>query len=685
MKMKLSRPVKWTLGILALAAPTWGADDDFRNWIDFGVGGSLVHGDKAAFQQRTQTPTGVWGGVTDFHYEQDVGKKGLFEVDGRGIFDERNYSLFLSYKDPDYGYLKAGFEEFKTYYDASGGYFAGNGAYFGFDSAAPWEVDRRHVFFEAGLEKEGIPQIHLSYDLDGRDGMKNSTSWGDTAATGGAGTRKIVPSFLKLNEDRHTVALDVSHQIGNTEAGLGGRLQFSTYDNGRYERRTPGAASDRIITQREGTDTDLYSFHAWSDTELNDKFNFTSGYIFTRLDTDISGSRITGADYDAQFDASFARRQNNDHGFLGLNGGSQVDQHVATISLMYRPTEKITIVPSVRIESQDQTGVASFTDTVVTTVGGVPLSTKLEDVTNGRKREFLDVTESIDIRYTGITNWVLYARTEWLEGDGTLSEHERFIDLPVTSDIVRYTDSGRFTQKYAVGANWYATRKVNTAFQYYHKERSNDYTHTVTNIEGLYPGFIQDQDFSTDDANVRVTWKILNNLTTISRYDLQFNTIDSRMGTLADAQSAQGTSHIITESVTWSPLARLYLQASGSYTIDRFRTPATDLVPGLVQVAENNYYTASGTIGYALTEKTDTTLNYNYYLADNYDPSNFTTGMAYGAGLEEHEIGLGIVHRFNKRMQLSANYAFLTSHDATSGGHNDFDAHVLSTSLRVRF
>src|SRR4051812_18712024 len=153
MKTKLSRQnsknglraAMWVLGLACLPLPALHAQDaakeaakkqetasddtELRNWIDVSVGGNLVHGDKPAFQQRTGQPRDAWGGVTDFHYEMDVGKKGLFEVDGRGIFDAHNYSITLRLKDPGIGYVRTGFQEFSSYYDLSGGYFPGNGQF----------------------------------------------------------------------------------------------------------------------------------------------------------------------------------------------------------------------------------------------------------------------------------------------------------------------------------------------------------------------------------------------------------------------------------------------------------------------------------------------------------------------------------------------------------------------------
>jgi hypothetical protein len=671
------------------------ADAELRNWIDVSVGANLIHGDKPAFQQRTGQPRDAWGGVTDFHYEMDVGKKSLFEVDGRGIFDAHNYSIGLSYKDPDRGYVRAGFEEFTTYYDLSGGYFPGNQQFIDLYRGETGEIDRTKIFFEAGLTLENKPQVRVRYDFDRREGDKNSTIWGNTGLTGGPGARNIVPTRNVVDEERHTISLDVSHTIGNTKAGIGGRYMFSTYDNARYMRRNPGEASDRFLTHREDVDTDMFNAHAFSETDLTDQWKLTTGYSFTRLSTDIGGSRAIGGDFDASplpADLqAFARRQARDHGFYALEGGTDVDQHVGTISVMYRPTEHFTIVPSLRIENQAQQGGTEFTDVEVgTTAARTVIS---EEIMNTRKRDFLDVTESIDVRYSGFTNWVLYARVELLEGSGNLKETDALLEDSSTFVIARDTDSSRLTQKYTAGANWYPLKRLNLAAQYFHRIRDNDYDDNSDNTpvttpapaQGYYPAFIEHQRFTTDDANLRVTYRPLNNVTLVSRYDFQYTTFDNRMEALPEAQGGRSTAHIITESVTWMPISRMYVQAAVSYTLDQLFSPADKLVPGQIQVSKNNFYTASGTVGYALTPKMDVSATYAYYLADNYDPGIFLTGLPLGASLEEHTIGATVLYKFTKRMQLTTRYAYMTSHDETSGGNNDFHAHLISSTLRFRF
>src|SRR5690606_24311419 len=69
------------------------AETDYRNWFDVSVGGNLIRGDRDSFRERHGVPLNVWGGVSELHYEADVGQTGLFQLDGRGIFDDHDYDF----------------------------------------------------------------------------------------------------------------------------------------------------------------------------------------------------------------------------------------------------------------------------------------------------------------------------------------------------------------------------------------------------------------------------------------------------------------------------------------------------------------------------------------------------------------------------------------------------------------
>src|SRR5262249_10878452 len=158
------------------------------------------------------------------------------------------------------------------------------------------------------------------------------------------------------------------------------------------------------------------------DTRLTDEIRFTLGGSFTTMDTDISGSRIYGPDYESVYDPTFVRRQERDSGFTDLGGGAQWKQYVGNLNLMITPYEHLDLVPSLRIENVHQDGIAHFTST---DVQAAPTFTSVEEnLENSQERHFTDVSEALEARYTGLTNWVFYLRGEWLEGQGDLTERQ---------------------------------------------------------------------------------------------------------------------------------------------------------------------------------------------------------------------------------------------------------------------
>ena len=125
----------------------------------------------------------VFGGIHDLHYEQTVDKNGQFSIDGHAIFDTGDYDLTLSLSKPDLGYIKAGYNQFRSYYDGNGGFFPINGAFFP-PPIPEMYVTRGEAWFEMGLQLPDWPEIIIRYSHEFRQGQKDSTIWGDTNLTG---------------------------------------------------------------------------------------------------------------------------------------------------------------------------------------------------------------------------------------------------------------------------------------------------------------------------------------------------------------------------------------------------------------------------------------------------------------------------------------------------------------------
>jgi hypothetical protein len=703
---------------------------DYKNWIELAIGGVSTSGDAAQFKQEHRMSGDIFGGIQDLHYEQAVGKKGQFSIDGHAIFDNHDFDVKVELSQPGLGYIRGGYTEFRSWYDGNGGFFPVNGQFF----APPhqeMELDRGEAWVELGLRASKWPEITVHYSHLFRDGQKDSTIWGDTTLTGippaNNPTRKIAPAFRDINETRDIFSFDLVQNFGKTDIGLGMRYEHSDVDDRLQLERNAGQlppavaapGAQRFITHSDKNSADSYNGHVTTETRLSDSLWFTSAYSYSTLTSDISGTRIIGADYDSMYGDPILTLQSNDHGVLNLSGASQVDEQVANLNLMWMPAKKLTVLAAFRYTHEDKDSAATFLDTN-TTANTAPFTPT--NPAGGFHRvvipvmrsgdtadEFNNFAETLEMRYAGVADWLFYVRGDWEEESGDVREHE----------VVGPTDQGSMnkdtslsSQKYTAGANWYPMANLNVSGQYYHKNSAydNDFrselaTPPVSGSERNQR--LLSQDLNTDDVNFRVTIRPklpakLGTLALVTRYDYVHGTIDGQWGispagppgvgltgtTLLSQETAEITNHVITESITWNPCARLYLQGNFSYVLNETNTPADyNLIPNTspsVPDFKNDYWTASASAGFALDQKTDLRAEYTYYRADNYQ-NDALVAVPYGMAATEHTVSASISRQIAKNVRLKVQYSYYNYTDQTSGEHNNYEAHSVFTSLQFRF
>src|SRR5256884_6194007 len=101
--------------------------EEYKNWIELAIGGVITSGDRAQFEQEHRLPGDqVYGGIQDLHFEGSFDKNGLFSVDGHALWDFNDYDITVQLSKPNLGYIKAGFTEFRSWYDGNGGVFSPN-------------------------------------------------------------------------------------------------------------------------------------------------------------------------------------------------------------------------------------------------------------------------------------------------------------------------------------------------------------------------------------------------------------------------------------------------------------------------------------------------------------------------------------------------------------------------------
>lgn len=663
-----------------------------ENFIDIVAGYNQPKGDIEAFQKALQTEKDGFAGVEGLHFTKALNDTTTLVLDGRALTGINDYLFDLTITKEELGYLKLGYKKYRVWYDGSGGYLPSTmfrRSLYNEDLS----IDRSNLWFEAAFLGEDKPHFNLRYDLFKRDGMKDSTHWGDTGlAVNAANTRGLLPTFLKIDEQRHQLTANLSQTKDNSTWALGVRSDKGDYTNSRnISRRAGEAGLDRKVTAKEGQDYDLFQVRGSYENRIHDKLLVTTAVARTTIDTTLSGSRIYGADFDPVYDPVFANRQQRDEGFFDLHGESEMEQTVGTLSARYQARETLVIVPALRFESIDWTNRAHFEETNVGS--GATRPATLEAVEADSEKDWQVVAGSLESRYTGIKNVSFNLKGEWTKSEGDLTE-ERILE-PGTAlariSIDRDTEFERATQKYAATATWYPQAGTTVAVQYYYKSRTNDFRairdNTVSTSD-RYPAYIANQDFETNDFNVRLSTKLGARLRSVTRYDYQTSTIGTQDLGLAFAESAEMTTHVIAQAITWTPQDRWYLQATVNVVWDTLRTPAASLTGaagGLVPNSDANYTNASLAAGYALDEDSDLYLDYTVSESMDSWVDNSLKTVAYGSDFKTQLASVTWTRRLDRNVSLTLKYGYAKNDDVPNGGFSDFEAHVLYGKLQYRF
>jgi len=463
----------------------------------------------------------------------------------------------------------------------------------------------------------------------------------------------------------------------------------------------PGA--QRFITQRDINDLDLFSGHAITETRLSDRLWFTAGYSYTTLSSDIGGSRVVGTHFDAEFGEPVPTLQPFDHGFINLAGISQVAEHIFNANVLWMPLKDLSVLTAFRYTHDDRESDSTFlaTDAFINLPpftpnnpeGGAHPTTPVPVAANASV-DYNRFGQRLELRYTGIDNWLFYFEGDWEEEFGTRIEHQSAAEEVGFELLDLNEDNSLLAQKYVAGVNWYPMMRLNISAQYFHKIASYDNT-----IHSAIHQRMLNEDWNTDDLNFRITFRpkipaCLGTLALVTRYDFVHTSINSQWFVpesepLNEVESGEIKQHVISEAVTWNPLARFFLQANVSYVLNQTDTPANniDLVPNTSPTVvnfRNDYWTVTSGAGYIIDDKTDFYTDFSFYCANDHF-KNAGVAVPYGLGATEYTASATITRQLTKQMRLLLRYGYFDYRDVTSGGHNNYQAHSLYSGLQVRF
>jgi hypothetical protein len=643
-----------------------------------------VEGSEAAFQRTRQVNDGYFGGLASYHGKNEMSKDLVMTVDARVAWGRGDHEFIARLDHADTGlFLEAGWRQSRVFYDGGGGWAPlTDRTVMLYDERM--HIDRVAFWVEGGIEKE-VWSGRIRYEHQSREGMKDSTSWGDTTAG------NITPAFYGIDESRDIFLVDLDYDLKTVEMGAGMRWENIEFDNTRNIRRNPGqATSDRYVTQHDVNDSDLFAVHGFVTSKIGDSVMLSGAASRTTIDTNLEGnSRIIGSRYDAEFSETYPTRQNRDHGFIDFEGGAEWNQTLLSANAAYLPDNGLRIVGGLRFENQKQETVADFIDTEYLT-SPAPARWYFPEIEAGTERDFDETLGSLEASYGGVANWVFSGSLELSSGDGNLMEERLDIEEPAL-DITRDTGFDRSCAKYGLAARWYPTQDIHLGFGFESKTQENDYDtvqdSTPPTGGDRFPAFITRQKFTTDVLYGRVTWRPASAVSVTGRYDYKETAIKTSEMGIADVPQTDIEAHVISGIVTWAPMASLFLQGSINQTYDQIVTGAAKTIYPSGHANgrfDNNCQTIALMALCAIDDSTDIQVDYARYHANNWRNIAAIT-LPLGMEATDNNYGITLNRTVSEDMVWSLRYAHVSYDEPSSGGAKDFNADIVYGRVQLRF
>jgi hypothetical protein len=622
-----------------------------------------VSGNTQKFREDVGIKEGWNGGVENGTLHYDLGKDTTLDGEGQFIIDEHDYKFQLQLTKRDVYFVRAGYTEYREYYDNQGGFYQPFTPS-SFRLERDLRIDNSDVFFEAGLTLPNLPKVTVGYERQSQNGDESLVEWG--GVTQGGKTRRIYPSSNGIKEHTDIVKLNVDYDISKVHLLDEFRYEHFSSDDTRDDTSINlDTKSSQTVTVHEDYHHDDFNNTFHMDSHVNDKVYWSLGYLHSSLsghgDIQVVSSAPPGP-----FDI----------GGTASPITVDLDSDVLNLNSMFGPFKGLFLYAGLQAEKTDTHG---FSDALLTQSTSPATTNLIHSYENTES-----LSETLGMRYIKIPYTTLYAEGRW-------NEEQIYLDQTETQDsassLIMNQAETSFRQDYRVGFNTAPIPRVTLDGRYRRYIDHDDFDYGTDTVDG-YPGFITAQDFTTDEVMTKLTLRPCSRFSAAFTYQLVAT--DIRTGSEAipvftpggSLQSGNYDANIYSVSATLTPLSRWYV--TGYFSLQDTRTSSFANHAPSVQTYRGNVYTAMGTTGYALDNKTDLTLEYSYSYADNF-VNNAAVGLPLGLNFQRHEVQAGVSRKISTNVVARLRYGFYSYDESSTGGFNNYIAHLASASCSVRF
>lgn len=695
----------------ASAAKQLDAFPVFDSYIKVSGKAAAVTGNAAAYAERVRGPENGTYGIEALHFGKDVNKDTTMEIDGRALTGAEDYLGKLKLTKSEVGSVEVGYKRFRTFYDGIGGFFPLGQTWLPLGNEE-LHTDRGNFWMDVNIALPNQPVFHLRYSNQLREGRKDSTIWGDSDLTGipvfyGTGSsnpvssnRKLAASYIDLSERQKVLEATMTHTLGNTEIELSVVNNRTNSDDTRWINRYPGelkpypaltSSTPKVLSSNtlannytHGFDEQISKADVWTytgkfETTLSEQCTVFGGLSYQDAEADIAGNRQiqlqlktrTGVvDAVGGFVGSSGRPP---YSYRTNDGNTSETVLTGNLGVNYKPLKDLFISLAIKGEelSMDGKNEVTYTSNKIDQNTGV-VTPMLVVAPNLSERHERPWTPELDVRYSGIKNVALYGTVDYRYAPGSEYGSSGGVGTGgvASAPVVSSDNSKENHGHYKVGANWTISPMLSVRAETFYKDHVNNYNGYGTSAGSFY---ILGYQFYGNKLTVIV--KPLSTVTLTTRYVRQTGTMDTESDAGAVYESMDSKSQTFAETIDWMPNNQIYVQANVNVVFATVQTAyprAGGLANDVLRNADNNYWNGNVIVGFVLDKTTDAQIEYTRYHAGNYDPSSPPSAFSYGMSTNEYTVTCGVKKKLTDRLIGNAKIGYISSQNATTGGHTNF-------------
>jgi hypothetical protein len=677
-----------TLGLLLLASGNASADDfDFDASITpLPLRYAFVEGDDEKFSAHHWMKENYAGGIEDFSAEAKLPDKITVEAEGHAIIDENDLGAHVRVEKEKFGFMDFEYEEFRKYYDGSGG------VYHRFSTLGVNETDKElkldigHLKVATGIAFEKLPKIGFLYERHFKDGAKSRLTW--TAVRVGAVTRNIGPSWQDIDEIVDTFAIQAEHQIAGFTLKGEQRWEFVRSEMLREEKSlstTSVASARKIRDQIQEPEADLMTTTAGLERWfLGERLFLGTAYRFAHMD-----NREVETIFEMNEDRAL-RNFSNPKQIRDARADNDFDTHTWVGTFMAVPWPWLTGITKFKSEIMKRQSNSTYPqDSGPVAAGGAPpdwiINTTEKSVNDSKITRW---GESISLRFTAIPRTAIYNDLEFEQIRNWLSEDRNSLrgqSAPNPNEIFsRETVTDSLRGIWTLGAHTAPWQSLDVTSQIRVRRNNNDFDdkrETLPGANTARSAFFDELDTRTKEFSTKVTLKPFHWLRPSFRYQLRKDDFYSRVENELQVHT-ETTSHIYSFDVTAEPLKNLLLTTGFSRQTAITRTPANTSFLANTPSFEGNVQTWLFSANYFLIQNIALTGSLLYSQASNFD--DFTQiGLPLGVDNERVDLEVGLRCLPLKHLTIEPKYGFYHYEANPLAEFGDYTAHVLWLEFTV--